>query len=893
MPNAALVNFAAGETSPRSRGRADLAWFASSCRKLLNFIPEVSGPARYRSGFKYVRQTRAGAIARLVQFQVNDSRSYMLEFTNGKMRAYLNGDIITTSRTTITAATKANPCVITVASTTGLANGDEIIITGMLGMLELNGRQVKLANNVGSTYELVDPVTGININSTSYGTWTSGGTVLEVNEIDSPYLTADLDDLQWAQNNTEGYFVHPSYAPRKLTVSSTHAFTLATYSRTNDPFAVVSGNLTLTGVTLGTRTKITFTGTWDSTILYTVSGVVGTTQLNGNTYYVKYNSGGIGIPENPPQPYYYITDSSGNDIDSTLYGAWVSGGTFTPPTENPLSVTFYEGRLFFIGTNQRPNIIFGSMAPNPLTGATRYDTFTGGTAADNAVFFALAPTNGQVDYAAWARGTAKYLFVGTFGGPFRISGGGVDEPITPTSVNARQFDVFGCEAVMPAGGARLFYIQRGGRALRTPQSTAGGEVDELETYDMLLNAEHIAYSRMKRVVLQTGRPDVLWVVREDGILAGMTTQGAENIAGWHRHKTGGVDGKVLDAQPLPRTDKNDQLWIVAERVVAGVTRRTVEVLADDVDFPDLEDFFSGDDSLFLDAAEATPGLDPDATEKDDLAFFRHAVYRRQEEYVHLDSAGTYNGTDRGVAAAATLTPGALTGTGVTFTVSAAVFTAADVGNELWKKPDRDTGQGAGRAEITAFVSSTVVTCKILVGFDSLEAIAAGDWHIAAETIRNLWHLEGAQVAVVVDGAVYSNGRGNRDYPVVTVASGAITLPDPAGAVHIGLPYDGFLQTQKLRSMEQGVPANISELRVRFLNTLGVDYGTDLYQLEQVHHRLGTHVPDRPAPVFSGVKKLTYSDESDTLEGRSVIVAQRLPLPCVVQAVDIHFDREGD
>lgn len=864
MPNAALVNFAAGEVSPKSRGRFDAPWFAASCRKLVNFIPDVQGPARFRSGFRFVECTRVNEEARLFPFQVNDSLTFMLEFTEGKMRVFKNGALVTKARTTITAATKANPCVITVASTTGLATGDEIVITGVVGMTELNGRVFRITANGGSDYFLTDAATLANINSTSYGTYSSGGTVREVHQVTSPYLAVDLADIQYAQNNTVGYFVHPRYAPRKLTVDSNDDFTLATYSRTNDPFTTGTA-LTVTGVTLGTTTTVTFAAgsLINQNALHLFAAVVGTTQLNGNSYLLQVSYSGS-------TPTAILKDSAGNNIDSSAFTPYVSGGTATPVADCPLTVAFYEGRLCFGGTNQRPNSLFMSRGPNDT--ASRYDDFTGGIDADHAAFFALAPASGQVDYFAWLKGTAKYLFAGTFGGPFRISGSGLDEAITPSNVNARQVDLVGCEAVMPAGANRLYFIQRGGTAIRTLRYNQ--DVDDFESYDMTLNAEHIPYSRLVRCVLQSGKPDILWVVREDGVLAGVSVNGSENVAGWHRHKIGGTDAKVIDVAVLPRTDKDDELWVVTERTIGATTRRFIERLADDPTFPDREDFFTDADS-----ADA------------DKELFENVLYRRQEEYIHLDAAATYDGSDRGTAASATLTPSATTGTTVTFTASAAVFASTDVGKELWKKPDRDTGEGSGRAVITAYTDTTHVTAEVIVDFDSTDAIPAGDWYFAAETITGAWHLNGLSVSVVTDGAVGA---------AATVSNGAVTLSDPAAVVHLGLSYEGLLQTQNLeiggrQGPAQSKPRNIVELFVRFLNTLGVSYGTDPYALESVEHRPGNAVYDRPSPVFSGLRRLFNPDKWSTLgeTEKTVVIKQTLPLPCIVQFLDVRYETADD
>lgn len=896
MPNSVLTNFAAGETSPRSRGRFDLAWFNSACQKLVNYVAEVPGPARYRSGFRIAHPTRNGAVARLIPFQLNDSQGYMLEFTDGKMRVYKNGRLQKLSRTAITAVTRAQTAVITVNTTTNLSVGDHIILEDIEGMFELNGREFILGANVGSTFELLDPVTGVGIDSRNYGAYTSGGWLYEVYEVSTPYLEEYLDNLQWAQSNTTMYLACVGIAPRKLTVDSADGFTLSTISFTSSPFAAGTA-INVQNAVQSTSGYVVFpVGTSiDENIPYTAAAVGGMTQLNGNSYRLRVFSL-IGIPESPPPAGVYcrlLNATTLEAVDTSGYGAYTSGGTFTPQAETPLGVAFYESRLFFTGTNQRPNTLFGSRAPDD-DGNTRYEDFTGGTNADDAVFFALAPASGQVDYMAWGRGTSKYLFVGTFGGPFRVSGSGLDEPITPSSINVRQLDLAGCEAVMPAGGSRVFFVMRGGTAVRTVRYNA--DIDDFETYDMLLNAEHIAASRIRRVALQSGRPEILWVIREDGVLSGMTVQGAENVAGWHRHVIGGQDGKVLDVQPLPRSDKDDQLWVVTERAVAGVTRRFVEYQADPVEFPDLEDFFTGGDRVFADGQEDEPGWREEG-KREDLAAWQNACYRRQEEYIHVDCAGTYNGSDRGVDAEASLTPGegALTvGELVTFTTAEDVFKSTDVDSELWKKPNRDTGLGSGRATIVEYISATEVVARIEVAFDTLEAIEAGEWYFAVDTFY-VPHLDGEIVAVVVDGAVYSDGRGNRGYPLVRVQDAKVTLSGErvAAVAHIGLRYTGFLKTHNLEAggrsgPAQSKPRNISELFVRFLSSLGTSYGTDLYKLEQIQHRTANAKTDRPAVPFSGIKRLSVADSWQAEEEKHVVMVQDLPLPSVIQFLDIHY-----
>lgn len=68
----------------------------------------------------------------------------------------------------ITAITKANPAVVT-STAHGLQDGAVVEITGVVGMTELNGRRFVVESLTTDTFALVG------VDSTGYGTYTSGG----------------------------------------------------------------------------------------------------------------------------------------------------------------------------------------------------------------------------------------------------------------------------------------------------------------------------------------------------------------------------------------------------------------------------------------------------------------------------------------------------------------------------------------------------------------------------------------------------------------------------------------------------------------------------------------------------------------------------------------------
>lgn len=864
MANATLVNFAAGETSPKSRGRFDIGSYLSSCRKLENFIPDVQGSVRYRPGFRHLDATYKNAVARLIPYQISEDVAFMLEFTPNRLRIFENevpvaqeaagldptasytpsSSIVQVGRAvtwrssrgeiyfytdTIETGALANPITITVNNsavgepllviaddpnnvvvwlTTVSANNTASAIQALLraaNPLYANWRVAEspewAANRIkppapaissstdrGNTirrFAAKTSVAGSAANTIQYPYEIRGLTEGPFPQVDpywssedgyvltTPYLEDDLPFIHTAQTPDTMYVAHRRHAPRKLARDSAGRWTLATYSRTNDPL-VAGAAVNINAITLSAEGVLV--GFASAPILYAdqlyaFASIVGTTQLNSNSYYLEIDyAPPVGITRA-----WLIDPLTGERLSSTGLSAYTSGGTATPAADNPIALALYEGRLFFLGTNRRPRTVFGSRSPAPTTGSARLDDFTGGTDPDHAVFFTLSPLNGVADYIVWGGGTTKHLIVGTFGGIFRVSGGGVEEPITPSSIAARPVDRYGCSALPPAfDGAGVYYIPRDQSAVRRIQYAEVS--DDLVSVDLCLNAEQIGYSTLQRIVPHTSKQDFIWTVRTDGQIAGCTVDGIEQVTGWHRHKLGGTAAKALDVSVLPRSGARDQLYIVSERTIDGETSRAIEILAEDSVFPDPEDYFTGEGNEAADAAS-----------------YAAAVTALQKTVAHLDAYEYYSGDP-------------------------------------------------------------------------------------ATTISGLHHLEGETVTALADGVVVEN---------LTVTNGAITLPTAASVVVVGLPYTGLLQTQNLEVNASGTgpaqakPRNICKLNIRFLNSLGCEYGTDLYHLEDVYDDTGR--------VFSGIKELHNSDSwlTPTRE-KTVYIVQQTPLPCVVQFIDMEF-----
>lgn len=870
--NKIITNTVGGELSPLMYGRVDLPTFQKGLARCENFIAIPQGGARFRNGTKHVKYTRSNQTARFIPFQFNDTQAYLIEATHKKFRFYKDNAAITETAFTINAMTNANPGVFTTTASHGFAVGDEVYIDSVGGTTGINGK-FYLVNSTPSatTFSVKSILTGTAISTVSSGTYTSGGSVARVYEITTIYEEVDIEGLSFAQNADTMYIAHKNYPPGKLTRAGHASWTLNNaYSRTSDPF--VGPTDAMSAATQANPGVLTTTAPHGLAVgdVIAITGVVGMTQLNGNYYLV----GTV-----PTTTTLTLKSLAGVAVDTTSFTAYSSGGTITQSNKFPRAVTFTDtGRLMFGGTIANPETIWASKSPTSA-GVVAYDDFTVGTGATDAVTFTLAPVHGRVDAIQWLANTAKAVVVGTFGSIRRVYGATEQEPLSPTSVTAKSANALGCAYTLPiSNGDSLFYIQRGNAILRS----LGFDIqsDGYTTTDRNLVADHLSLSGLKQMIEVQGLPDIIWVTRNDGRLLGLTYKEKEDISGWHRHYLGGRHtnsnnvsvpfGKVIWAARMPRPSAVDQLWLIVERVINGNTVRSVEYVADPPSYPNIADFYTGEDN-----------------ETTDKTKFENAMFEINKDSIHLDMSVTFDGSADGSASSLTLTPGAgattAGTTGVTFTASGAIFTSAMVGRQLWKKYD-ENGDGGGRAEITGYTSSTVVTCTILSAFDSVSAIAAGKWFKTASTISGCDHLEGQTIYPVADGGVH---------PAVTVTSGAFTLNYEASKVHAGLKYVGVLKTLNLDSggvsgSAASKPRNIIRTALRLFNTLGIQIGTSLYRLSQVVFRTTAQISGRCPPPFSGIMDANHYD-AWAQDGKEVVIVQDNPVPCTVLSMDLFMD----
>jgi len=829
-----LVNFAGGLMSKKLFGRVDLSAYPLSKSISRNFIGEIQGPDTYRGGSRYVLPTRLNGLTYFVPFVFNDDQAYALAFSSGRFRVFSNGGVITEDPNTVTGIVVATGIIT--SNGHNYNTGDQILIYDVVGTTELNENYFLVVKINANTYTLKD-LDGIAIDMAAYGTYVSGGKTERVYEVVSPYHVADLPMVKYAQKADLMYLVHPDYEPMKLLRLGETNWTISTFTRTSDPFTK-----TITGASQAAACQITATGHGLSTgDIIEIYGVVGMTQLNDNAYSIVHTGVNTFTLKDP--------DTLVN-INSTGYTAYSSGGYLFKQGNMPGAVGFYGGRLFYGGTLDDPETFYGSRAPTDA-GANRFDDFTVGANEDDAVVFPIASQNNTADRIHWFSGTNRFLGIGTFGGIYKAFGATEAAPISGTAITVQPVDFYGVQSIQPVRiGTSVFYVQRGGLILN--RFAYSFLEESFVSEDLNILSDEVTYPGITRITLQQGSVNVLWAVRSDGVLLGVSTKEQEKIAAWHMHYLGGTDVKVYDVCGQPRSDNTDDLWLVVERTIDNVTRRYIEYFTADEVLPEYEDFYTDDQEADTDA-------------------FERRQYEIAKTFVRVDSSLMLDTSQE-----VTLTPAAVSGASVTFTAGGNVFAATDVGRIIVKK--HVTGYEYGIAEIIAYVSATEVTCKILQTLDSTTVVAAGNWFLTVTEISGLEHLEGEMVTITADGSVH---------PEQVVTDGSITLDAPTTVVIVGLGYRGWLRTMPLESKSlsgssMAMTSTVNKVGVLFRHTLGAEFGTDPYNMEQLIFRNSNDRTNQPPPLYSGMEEVLIPDGYGLQKFINVI--QNMPLPCTVQAI---------
>ena len=265
----------------------------------------------------------------------------------------------------------------------------------------------------------------------------------------------------------------------------------------------------------------------------------------------------------------------------------------------PAAIAFFEQRLCLAGFAQQPQTIIMSKSAD-------FFNFTLGDKADEGIEYTISTD--QVNHIRWMR-TGRVLLIGSSGGEFVLQGSTSSEPVSPDNISVRRESTFGSEPVMPLyASSAVLYVQRGGRRLR--ELAFSLEADGFRAEDLTLLADHISHSGLQELAYTQVPDSVVWAVRGDGVLLGLSYEKTQKIICWHRHQI--AQGKVESITVIPSPDgRFDDLWLVVRREINGMVERYIEFMHPLFDDEPIDKTFQVDSGIVYEGEKTTAisGLD--------------------------------------------------------------------------------------------------------------------------------------------------------------------------------------------------------------------------------------------------------------------------------------------
>ena len=625
-------------------------------------------------------------------------------------------------------------------------------------------------------------------------------------EISTPYLTAELFDIKFAQSADVMYLTHPNHQTRKLSRTGHTSWTLAAVEFTNGPY--LDTNTTATTMTTSAHTVGTGRTLTASAVTGINSGSGFLTTDVGRQIRFRDGYGIITAFTSTTVVTIEILIDMGSSSASTDW----SLGSFSTTTGFPSCVSFFEQRLVFAASINNPQTVYFSKSGD----YENMDANIGGTVADDdAIIYTIA--SNQVNAIRFLT-SARTLIIGTAGGEFVVSGGGDNSPITPTNIMIKKQSNHGAANVdaISVGNATLF-LQRAKRKIR--ELAYNFDVDGYIAPDLTILAEHITEGNVVEMAYQEEPLAIIWCVRGDGQLIALTYQREQEVVAWHRHIIGGVfgtgDAVVESVAVIPTDDSEYELYMIVKRTINGATTRYVEYL---------HTFnFDQTDNTSFNYLDSQLGLSKSQT---------------------------------------TLTAG-ISATDTTIPVASISGLSA-----------------SGKIKIGGeIISYAAISSLDLTGCTRGQNITTATSHTSGDTVKEvvniiagLDHLEGQTVSILVDGATH---------PTKVVASNQITLDRFGTDVKVGLQYTSILKTMRIDAgsqdgTSQGKTKRIYEVTARLFETVGVEVGPDLNNMERIPFRTSADPMDQGIPPFTGDKEVEFRGNYDT-DG-FMMVRQTQPLP---------------
>lgn len=593
------TDFRGGEWSGFAQGRMDDKEYSRALNVCYNAMPIEEGAWTRRPGTRWIAYTNAGAYAWLATFAFEATDPYVMEFTDSVLRFIAkNGVLVMTNDPQTVTIDASNPAVVTTATNHGWNTNDVVqflfsnVVDSTAAGILMN-RQFIITKISNTTFSIADAVTLASVDGSTF-TAPAGLLAGRILALASPYTIDQLPSVRTVQaeilsnNVLSGQVVclHNAVAPQAVSTTSLDTanafaqFALGAITFKDGPYFDPPSGLTVNAITPGAKTgTISITGFPSSTFVSTDVGRLvrifseplnwasGTAYVAGNI--VKYTDGNYytcvtantGKAPNAYPTFWSLSPEAAvwawgtiTSVDSAtsihlaldasqplLYTTAFTTfrlGVYSATTGYPSCGVFHEGRLWLAGA--QGNRIDSSVSNDPFNMAP---TAPDGTVSDsNAISYVLNAPDVSTIY--WMEPDHMGIIAGTISGEWLISASALNDPLTPTDIQAHRVSKYKVANAMPArAGFGLLFIKA--HLKRLIEYTADVFSQKFLGRNVAEKVQHITATNMQQLIYQQDLTPNAWIRMADGSFASMLyrrdssfTSEPPAFTGWARHALG-------------------------------------------------------------------------------------------------------------------------------------------------------------------------------------------------------------------------------------------------------------------------------------------------------------------------------------------------------------------
>ena len=610
-----LRSFAGGEITPELAGRIDLTKYQTGLALARNFITLPHGPAARRPGFEFIRAAGDSTHqVRLIPFAFSATQTVVLEFGHEYIRFHIEGATLLDPGTGLPYQIATPYQSADLFDLHHAQSADIITIThpgyaarelARNGAVDWTLTAISFAPPSGvPTSVVATPTVAVstNLTQTKYVVTavqpdgvTESLASASVSALNNLTLAGNFNTLTWdgvdgaarynvykLRGGIYGYIgqVTPSGASPK-TISSAVAYQSDGLFKFKRVRVVTS---TAHGYSTGDRVLIAGTTFYDGLFQITVENSTTFNYAKKTAFPLTVNTGTASTPTLSLVDDNVLADTTQSPPENII--ALNSGAN-----DYPAATTYHEQRRWFAGTNAKPQVLW----------ATRTGTESNLTSsipsreADGMELRIAASQFNQIRHLV----ALSDLIALTAGGEFRVYAEGAPA-ITPTSVTIKPQGYSGASNVQPAvTSGSILYVQAQGSRVR--ELAYSWEANAYRTTDVSIMAPHRFNGFTVSQMAYSRAPDaILWAVRNDGTLLGMTYVPDQQVYRWHDHDTDGAFESVC----VVAEANEDVLYAVVRRTIGGTALRYIERLHTRM-FTAQEDAFYVDSGLTYDGTPVT------------------------------------------------------------------------------------------------------------------------------------------------------------------------------------------------------------------------------------------------------------------------------------------------